>query len=104
VHVAFDQRARDQPPAVHQDEEDDLNGSEMITGGSIIMPMDIRIEATAMSMIRNGTNSRKPISPARFSSESMNAGASVESAIWSGDAAGFACAMSMKSLRSASRT
>ncbi len=33
----------------------------MITGGSIIMPMLIRIEATAMSMIRNGTKIRKPI-------------------------------------------
>ena len=40
----------------------------MITGGSIIMPMLIRIEATAMSMIRNGTKIRKPISKARLSS------------------------------------
>ena len=49
----------------------------MITGGSIIMPMLIRIEATAMSMMRNGTKIRNPISKARFSSESMKAGAIV---------------------------
>ena len=49
----------------------------MITGGSIIMPMLIRIDATAMSMIRNGTKIRNPISKARLSSDSMKAGARV---------------------------
>ena len=53
----------------------------MITGGSIIMPMDIRIEATAMSMMRKGTKSRKPISKARLSSDSMKAGASEVSGV-----------------------
>ena len=31
-----------------------LNGSEIIAGGSIIMPIDIRVDATTRSMIRNG--------------------------------------------------
>ena len=31
-----------------------LNGSEMSTGGSIIMPMLMRIDEITMSMIRNG--------------------------------------------------
>ncbi len=46
-----------------------LNGSDIITGGSIIMPMDISTEATTRSMIKNGRNNRKPISKARLSSE-----------------------------------
>ena len=31
-----------------------LNGSEMRTGGSIIIPMDMSVAETIMSMIRNG--------------------------------------------------
>ena len=31
-----------------------LNGSEIITGGSIIMPIDISAEATTRSITRNG--------------------------------------------------
>ena len=38
-----------------------LNGSEIAIDGTIIMPIDIGIEATTMSMMRKGRNSRKPI-------------------------------------------
>ena len=38
-----------------------LNGSEISTGDSIIMPIDISTLATTRSMITNGMNSRKPI-------------------------------------------
>ena len=31
-----------------------LKGRDTITGGTIIMPIDIRIEATTMSMMTNG--------------------------------------------------
>src|SRR5512135_1663871 len=46
-----------------------LNGRLTTTGGSIIMPMLMRTLATTRSMTRNGTNSRKPISKPRLSSE-----------------------------------
>ncbi len=39
-----------------------LNGNETVTGGTIIMPIEIRIDDTTRSMIRKGTKSRKPIS------------------------------------------
>ena len=42
-----------------------LKGKEIITGGSIIMPMDMSTEATTISMIKKGTNTKKPISKAR---------------------------------------
>ncbi len=32
-----------------------LNGSEIITGGNMNIPMDIRVLATTMSIIKNGT-------------------------------------------------
>ena len=51
-----------------------LNGSEMKTGGSIIMPIDINVDETTRSMIRNGRKIRKPIWKAVLSSEMMNAG------------------------------
>ena len=46
-----------------------LKGSEIITGGNIIIPIDIKTEATTMSIIRNGTKIRNPISNARRNSE-----------------------------------
>src|SRR5437868_13965288 len=61
-----------------------LNGSDTTTGGSIIMPIDIRTEATTRAMIRKGRNSRNPISNARFSSEIMKAGTRMRSDIASG--------------------
>ncbi len=68
------------------------------------MPIDISTEATTRSMIRNGRNSRKPISKARFSSEIMNAGTRMRSDISSGVAGGGSPERSMNSLRSFSRT
>ena len=38
------------------------------------MPIDMSVDATTMSMIRNGRKSRKPIWKAVFSSEIMKAG------------------------------
>ena len=52
----MDQRARNKAPAVNQDEKISLNGSDTRTGGSMIMPIDMSIEATTRSMIRNGGN------------------------------------------------
>src|SRR4051794_1132249 len=51
-----------------------LNGREMKTGGSIIIPIDISVEETTRSMIRNGRKIRKPIWKAVLSSEMMNDG------------------------------
>ena len=51
-----------------------LNGREMKTGGSIIMPMLISVELTTRSMIRNGRKMRNPIWNAVLSSEMMKAG------------------------------
>ncbi len=48
------------------------------------MPIDISTDATTRSMIRNGRNSRKPISKARFNSEIMKAGISTRSETSSG--------------------
>ena len=51
-------------PAIDENKEISLNGSDATTGGSIIMPIDISTEATTRSMIRNNRNSKKPISKA----------------------------------------
>jgi len=56
-----------------------LNGNEMSTGESIIMPIDMSTLATTRSMITNGMNSRKPIWKAVLSSLVMNAGARIVS-------------------------
>ena len=42
-----------------------LIGSEITEGGSIIMPIDMVSVATIMSMTRNGSAMRKPISKPR---------------------------------------
>ncbi len=57
-----------------------LNGSETMTGGSIIMPSDISAAQTTMSMTRNGMKMTKPMMKAARSSDRMNAGISVVSA------------------------
>ena len=44
-----------------------LNGREMTVGGSIIMPIDMVSVATIMSITRNGSTIRKPISKPRLS-------------------------------------
>src|SRR5690606_41273184 len=51
-----------------------LNGREMISGESIIIPMAISTLATTRSMIRNGMKIMKPIWNAVLSSEVTNAG------------------------------
>src|SRR6185369_14470843 len=51
-----------------------LNGIEMIVGESIIMPSAIRVEATTMSMMRNGRKIMKPIWNAVLSSLVTKAG------------------------------
>src|SRR4030088_820366 len=78
--------------------------TDTTTGGSIIMPIDISTEATTRSMIKNGRNSRKPISKARFNSEIMKAGTRIRSDISSGVAGGGSPDRSHNSLRSFSRT
>ena len=56
-----------------------LNGKETAAGGTIIMPIDISTAATTRSMIRNGKNTRNPISKARCTSLSRNDGTKRES-------------------------
>ena len=38
-----------------------LNGSEIIMGDNIIIPIAIKIDATTKSMMRNGIKSKNPI-------------------------------------------
>ena len=38
-----------------------LNGNDTITGGNIIIPIDINTDATTMSITRKGTNRTKAI-------------------------------------------
>src|SRR2546430_16594927 len=56
-----------------------LNGSDTVTGGSIIMPSDISDADTTMSMTRNGMKMTNPMMNAARSSDSANAGTSVDS-------------------------
>jgi hypothetical protein len=49
-------------------------GSDIITGGNIIIPKLIKIEATIISIIKNGKNIKNPISNAVLSSLTMNDG------------------------------
>ena len=51
-----------------------LNGSEMSTGGNTMMPIEIRVVATTMSMMTNGMKMSTPILNATASSWRMNAG------------------------------
>ncbi|MNN81775.1 hypothetical protein D3C81_1986350 [compost metagenome] len=51
-----------------------LNGREMISGESIIIPMAMSTLATTRSMIRNGMKIMKPIWKAVFSSDVTKAG------------------------------
>jgi len=101
---ALHQAAGDEIPAVDQHEKTILKGREITAEGSIIMPIDMRIEATTRSMIRKGRKSRKPISKARRSSLIMKAGTSTRIGTSLGSATGSILAMSAKSLRSWLRT
>ena len=51
-----------------------LIGKEIITGGNIIIPNAIKVEATIMSTTINGIKIRKPISKLNYSSLKTNAG------------------------------
>jgi hypothetical protein len=51
-----------------------LKGVEIMDGGSIIMPMDMSVADTTMSISIKGMYRRKPISKARFSSLVMKDG------------------------------
>ena len=51
-----------------------LNGKDKTLGGNIIIPIDIKTEAITMSIIKNGTYIKNPISKARLSSLIINAG------------------------------
>ena len=58
-----------------------LKGSEIIAGGSIIIPIDIRVEETTKSITRKGINSINPIWKARVSSLIIKAGSPPENPI-----------------------
>ena len=75
-----------------------------MTGGSIIMPIDISTDATTMSMTRNGRKIRKPISNARRSSLIMNAGSSTRSGTSAAVGRRLSCAISTNSATSSGRT
>ena len=51
-----------------------LIGKEIITGGNIIIPKLIKIDATIISITKNGKNIKNPISKAVLSSLTINAG------------------------------
>jgi hypothetical protein len=51
-----------------------LNGNEIIIGGIIIIPIDIRILDTIISTIINGIKRKKPIIKPALSSLRTNAG------------------------------
>ena len=51
-----------------------LKGVEIMDGGSIIMPILIRVDDTITSMSIKGIYTRKPIQKAAFSSEATKAG------------------------------
>ena len=51
-----------------------LNGNDIITGGNIIIPIDINMDATTISIMTNGKKIINPISNARRNSEIIKAG------------------------------
>ena len=66
-----------------------LNGIEIIDGGSIIIPIAIRVEEITISMTRKGMKSKNPIWKARVSSLMIKAGITVSSPSW--EAVVFIC-------------
>ena len=63
-----------------------LNGSEIITGGSIIIPMDNKMLATTISMTRKGRKIKNPISKEVFNSLMAKAGINIFKGISFGSA------------------
>lgn len=51
-----------------------LIGKDIITGGNIIIPRDIRMDATIISITKKGKKIKNPISNAVLSSLTMKAG------------------------------
>ena len=51
-----------------------LNGKAINIGESIIIPKDIKTEATTISITKKGKKSKKPIWKAVFNSDVINAG------------------------------
>lgn len=51
-----------------------LIGKEIITGGNIIIPKLIKMDATIISITKNGKNIKNPISKAVLSSLTINDG------------------------------
>src|SRR6266478_5728460 len=80
-----------------------LNGNDTRTGGSMNMPIDIRVELTTRSMIKNGMKITNPMMNAVFNSERMNAGISVDSGTLSRDAGGLSPEAWMNKLSSPRR-
>ena len=66
-----------------------LNGIDIVVGGSIIIPIDISVDATTISMTRNGIYSKNPIWKPVFSSLSMNAGTTVVNGTFSINSSSF---------------
>jgi len=60
------------------------DGSAIIVGGSIIMPIAIRTEATTMSITMNGRNMKNPMMNPWVNSPSIKAGMMIESGMSSG--------------------
>jgi len=56
---ALDEGAGDEIPAVDEDEQENLERQGDEDRGSITMPMDMSVEATTMSMTRNGKEDEK---------------------------------------------
>ena len=81
-----------------------MNGSEIITGDSIIMPIDISTEAITMSITKNGMKIMKAIWNAVLSSLVTNAGTTTVNGISSGFSAAGRLASLANKARSGSRT
>ena len=63
-----------------------LNGIDIVVGGSIIIPMDIRVEDTTISITMNGRYIKNPMINAILNSLIINAGISISVGISSSEA------------------
>ena len=73
---------------------------DIVVGGSIIIPMDIRVEATTISMTMNGMYIKNPMINARRSSLITKAGTRTRVGMSSTDSTLSILAISIKSLTS----
>ena len=58
-----------------------LNGSDIVVGGSIIIPIDMRTDDTTISITIKGIYIKKPMIKAALSSLKINAGTNVVNGI-----------------------